>query len=709
MEDDASVCVGPSLYESRLAHLEESADVLIIVTGANGFLGQAVIRELELKNPTVNTVALVRPKRGASGAQRFKAALPTSSAEVLEPNFATDDVVPMNARYKGSVLIHSAASVRFDESPFAAIQHNVETALRSCAFAVKNGVRRFVLISTAYVEAPLGQSTSAGTQGNPTRVPTSVAEADALWSATKGHHFNTYTWSKALAESAASERLRVAGIECCIVRPSIIGPAWSTPEPGWVTSTGSPALGAAVLVGTGLIRTWHNPGRANVVPVDWVAESVARVALDPEVRSLTWAVVPTTHELSAWPTPTEQARLTSRFNADPSVQWAYAGCTLYKHQMVYKAMSWYYEDLPAMIASAVGSNASTVLKRALTVRDVVLRTYGTREWRFPHDGDCAELPHEYVHAMMAHCTDGAYKLAVEMKARSRSLVIRPGGVLGVAIDAVAYAALATVLTCLALAALKPARLSGLPLDEYEFTWTVDGVRVGGYEWGQSAAVGLVFAQAALYQLVVSAARNFRPSIETATRWRRRHNFALSAFSGLVSIVGLGFIVDSIDVDGGFMCTSVTRPWFHAYQLVWVASKAWEWLDTAFLIWFDKPVSSLHRWHHTTTMLCFLVATPLTWLSKAAAVANGSVHFIMYAHFYEPFARKWRPWITRGQLLQFAIMFYWALDPSGSCGSPPTTIANESAQYFIGAFLVASYSALFVQFYIHMGTSKVKSR
>lgn len=88
---------------------------------------------------------------------------------------------------------------------------------------------------------------------------------------------NTYIYTKAMAEELVSKyegRLPVA-----IVRPSIIVPSERDPVPAWVDNVNGP-MGLGVLASLGILRTidWNYDGVSDVVPCDYVANSILAVA-----------------------------------------------------------------------------------------------------------------------------------------------------------------------------------------------------------------------------------------------------------------------------------------------------------------------------------------------------------------------------------------------------------------------------------------------
>jgi uncharacterized membrane protein len=90
------------------------------------------------------------------------------------------------------------------------------------------------------------------------------------------------------------------------------------------------------------------------------------------------------------------------------------------------------------------------------------------------------------------------------------------------------------------------------------------------------------------------------------------------------------------------------------NFVYLVSKIWEWVDTYFLILSQKPVITLHWFHHMTTftMAAFVHNFPV----GAYAFINCIIHTVMYLHYAHP-VRWARPFITSGQLIQFVIIIY----------------------------------------------------
>ena len=108
---------------------------------------------------------------------------------------------------------------------------------------------------------------------------------------------------------------------------------------------------------------------------------------------------------------------------------------------------------------------------------------------------------------------------------------------------------------------------------------------------------------------------------------------------------------------GMLCAPApAAPWF---VRMCYASKFYEWLDTAFIIASERPISSLHYNHHLTTAM--LVAAHVSGRERRSSVFdvsllhNALVNVLMYSYYARPqpllpFKRT----ITRMQVAQHVI-------------------------------------------------------
>lgn len=169
----------------------------VLITGANGFVGNALWRRLDAE-PGIQAVGSVRSSAAAGRHPRWSA--------VGELTAATD----WSALVAGvDVVVHTAARVHvLDDAaadPLAEFQRvNVQGTLRLARQASAAGVGRFVFVSSVKVN---GESTPGG---RPFTADDRPAPLDA------------YGVSKHEAESALRELASQTGMELVIVRPPLV-------------------------------------------------------------------------------------------------------------------------------------------------------------------------------------------------------------------------------------------------------------------------------------------------------------------------------------------------------------------------------------------------------------------------------------------------------------------------------------------------------
>ncbi|MCW2312600.1 UDP-glucose 4-epimerase family protein [Rhodoferax antarcticus] len=172
---------------------------MILVTGATGFVGSAVVQRLLADDDSRQVVVAVR----RDGQQWPAKVLPRVTGE-LEPS--TDWTVALDGV---SAVIHCAARVHVmsdtDAEPLEEFRRvNVEGTLNLARQAAAAGVRRFVFVSSIKVN---GESTQLG---SPFKADDAPAPLDA------------YGVSKMEAEQGLRELATQTGMEVVIIRPPLV-------------------------------------------------------------------------------------------------------------------------------------------------------------------------------------------------------------------------------------------------------------------------------------------------------------------------------------------------------------------------------------------------------------------------------------------------------------------------------------------------------
>ena len=240
---------------------------LILVTGATGFLGVQLVRELLKRHPQASLALLIRDKPGQTGRQRADAFVPAEdrervqvySGDVSQPNCGLSAADYQRLAGEATRVIHSAATVRFDHTLEEARAVNVEGTRRILDFAATaSRLLSFAYVGTAYV---------AGERNDLVR----EEELDV------GQGFrNTYERTKAEAETLVRSRLRsMPGV---ILRPSIIVGDSRT----GVTSSFKMMYWPLKIYARRLWRTvpGYPDAVLDIVPVDFVAAATERLLFD---------------------------------------------------------------------------------------------------------------------------------------------------------------------------------------------------------------------------------------------------------------------------------------------------------------------------------------------------------------------------------------------------------------------------------------------
>jgi long-chain acyl-CoA synthetase len=304
----------------------------VLVTGATGFLGKALVEKMLRSLPGLGRLyLLIRPRergtRTLPADQRFRSELLTSSifdrlkrelgdafdasvdakVRVIAGELADDRLGVSDDDYRRlteevQVLINSAAVVVFDERLDLSLNLNTQGARRMLEFA--RDCRRLeatVHISTCYVSGTasgwveeevrplpfdadeeadrLARECEAVKQrhaGQPNVVKDKLVQFGLRSARARGWN-DTYTFTKALGEQLILKHRD--DLPTVILRPSIIESAFAEPEPGWIDGF---RMGDPLFVGYGKGYLQDFPGRpdtiTDLIPCDHVVNAILAAA-----------------------------------------------------------------------------------------------------------------------------------------------------------------------------------------------------------------------------------------------------------------------------------------------------------------------------------------------------------------------------------------------------------------------------------------------
>ncbi|CRK97592.1 CLUMA_CG010977, isoform A [Clunio marinus] len=291
----ADVISIPQFYDGRS----------IFITGGTGFMGKVLVEKLLRSCPGIkNIYLLIRPKRGQEINSRLSEIINGPLFDKLRKERPNDlnKIIPIHGDITSeelgiseadqallsrtvSVVFHSAATVKFDEKLKLSVTINMLGTKRLVQLCQRMiSLDALVHVSTAYCNCD--RYDVGETIYSPPYSPDDIISLvqwlpedllDKLTPSLIGNRPNTYTFTKALAESML---LKEAGnLPVAIVRPSIVLASVNEPLRGWVDNWNGPT-GIVSAVGKGIFHTimCNEESVADFIPVDMVINLMVAAA-----------------------------------------------------------------------------------------------------------------------------------------------------------------------------------------------------------------------------------------------------------------------------------------------------------------------------------------------------------------------------------------------------------------------------------------------
>ncbi|CAL1678654.1 unnamed protein product [Lasius platythorax] len=286
----------------------------IFLTGATGFLGKVYIEKILRSCPDVREIfVLMRPKKGLNLNERLEKMLNLPlfdklreeqsssfkklilvSGDISQENLDLSAVDRQMLTERVTIIIHSGASVKFNDSLKYAILTNTRSTRDICILAesMKNLVA-LVYVSTAYthLDNPFIEEKIYPPVADWRKMIKVAESLDeyilSIFTAKCLNNIpNTYIFSKNLAENVIQEYS--SSLPCAIVRPSIVLSSLKDPIPGWIDNFNGP-IGLGAATGKGLLKVAcaSNDTFNNNIPIDTVINTIILVTWKLGLKTFT--------------------------------------------------------------------------------------------------------------------------------------------------------------------------------------------------------------------------------------------------------------------------------------------------------------------------------------------------------------------------------------------------------------------------------------
>ncbi|XP_022643607.1 putative fatty acyl-CoA reductase CG5065 isoform X2 [Varroa jacobsoni] len=278
------------------------ANKTLLITGGTGFIGKLLVEKLLRACPDIRKIYLViRPKKGVSPQKRLATLLAGKVfegvinrrpealnqvealvGETSEPLLGLSEADLARIKLEVEIVIHSAATVKFNEPLSVATRVNIGSTIQMVALCRQMPKLCCLLhVSTAYVNVTEPSDViveervyHSKLSGEDLLELIERLPPDALEAATPKLMLgfpNTYTITKKLAEQVVEN----SGLPAIIVRPSVVIATNKEPFPAWIDNMNGPT-GFLLALGTGVLSVVRTKLslKPDIVPADFVVNCI---------------------------------------------------------------------------------------------------------------------------------------------------------------------------------------------------------------------------------------------------------------------------------------------------------------------------------------------------------------------------------------------------------------------------------------------------
>lgn len=334
--------------DGKLLVREFFAGKTVFITGGTGFIGKFIIEKLLTSCDVKKIYTLIREKKGKTIEERgielrsdqlFQFRVPSEKLQMLHPlkgDMQSPDLGLSESDRKilineVNVVIHSAATVKFNEPLYVAMSINVlgtQSVLHLCT-QIKN-LQSFVYVSTAFTSCYTGRLEEClyPPTANPYQVLKLMKECDVdtfngeVFNRVRGEHPNSYTFTKDLCEWIVHDFVKLHKIPTAIAKPAIVASPLKEPMELYADTLSqiAPAFLATIGVCLNCVVPAQETNTFPGIPVDICVNEIiiaaAEVATidvsDPDLNARPYGVFNTTRNTVSNKTAAEVVCRTAR-------------------------------------------------------------------------------------------------------------------------------------------------------------------------------------------------------------------------------------------------------------------------------------------------------------------------------------------------------------------------------------------------------------